>query len=149
MQNKDRKTFVIIGVTLLVVSGYAGFGWVFQHCGEVSVRCSTLVFILLGTIAGTILLIESLHYMKEKSSNYAQQTVTSREQKTSVWIKSVLRIILSSVLLSTPLLVRGVINILFWGCLCGLAIDGLVRFYFGRLPLMKTPSVQDDIDSID
>lgn len=132
-----RQTLIWAGLFFLASFGGMQLIWLYDHCSK---RCETLWAINGLVILATIALIESLIAqrrpldLKQYQERYKYIADYLPRGNRLVWISAILRVILSSMILSLPLFFQGAFVILVTAPPIGVGLVALVRGIAGWLP---------------
>lgn len=138
-----RLTLLFGGLFFLIVFGGMQFIWIYDHC---DVDCATLLLVDVMVILGSISLVEFLiarekpldTSSKEKDNNTVPNPPSN--QNRLIWARAIVRVVLSTILLSSSLFVQGTFVILVTGPPIGFGITALVRGIMGWLPALPHQS---------
>jgi hypothetical protein len=116
---------------LLIVSGLAIADSVNKKCITQN-KCILLGVLAGGAALGAILLLEVYIAHRKARGTWVQTNKDNKilEKKTTgsqIWFRSILRIMLSSVLIGLPVVIQGAFVTTIFGLIAGFSLDTLVR----------------------
>ncbi len=136
-----RKRNIVAGFVVIAFSIIINVGWLHENCTPLDNNCRGLI--LFGGIVTvlTILYIENnIRRQKKRGEWYDRKQETHIPRKKNpkrVWIISIGRILLTTLLLSLSMVVQGGFVMLVSGVLFGMGLDGLIRGLTGNIPPIK------------
>jgi hypothetical protein len=139
---EKRRLNVIFGsLFMITVPGWGVVYGLNRQCTQLSqADCRFLWILLFFSILGAILLVETLLILQKDRAKREETTSLNRTTQLSssqIWSRSIIRILLSTVMLSLPVIIQGAFAATGFGIIVGFGIDFLIRGIMGWLPLPK------------
>ncbi len=136
---ENRRLGITLGsLFLITVPGWGAVYGLNRQCTQLSqADCRFLWILLFCSILGTILLVETLLILRKDRAKQGETTLLNRTPQLSssqIWSRSIIRILLSTLMLSLPVIIQGAFAATGFGIMVGLGIDFLVRGIMGWLP---------------
>jgi len=126
---RDKIIFLLVGIAVIVFFGYSLIAELEKDCSVISdTECKLLRGASILSIVGGGLLGELIIRRRQSIVN-AQKSGEQSAPAIGAWSRATIRIVLSSLLASAPLMVRGSFVVVGCGVFCGIIIVGI----FGRL----------------
>ncbi len=123
----EQVKSILAGIfSVVFIGGMSTYG-INQKCASIpSSECGSLWALLIIATLGGVLLTETLskQHMQNKNNNQINPTEMTNS---SIWARSGIRIILSSIMLGLPIIYQGAFVASFGGLIFGLTIVILVR----------------------
>ena len=126
----NRRIFgIVAAIVFLIVSGWA-ISDTFEKKCHTQNECALLGILAGSAVVGTILLLETYVAHRKAQGTWKQKSIKS-EDKTSltssqVWLRSVVRIMLSSIMLGLPIIFKGAFVVTFAGFMVGFWMDIMI-----------------------
>ena len=144
MKLRIKTAFPMLLLLVLAIGGI--ILWFKDNCSNFQIgRCQFLWGMFFAIFFGSILLLELLHVRrKERGEWYVWkedfEAELPRLSGGQVWLRSVLRIALTTLLLGLPIIFQGAFVVTLTGAIAGLALDLFVRAIMNKLP----PIIDDE-----
>jgi hypothetical protein len=132
---------MIVGSTVLIsLCGWLTIGTLEHYCKSLpQSECRLLIITATLSMLGGFLFLEILIARKKERGEW---TVRPRDlhsdgpvlSPSQVWLRSIARVVLASLLVGLPVILKGALGLAIFGALTGLSLDLLVRGVMGWLP---------------
>jgi hypothetical protein len=138
---KHRRLVGIVITTIIATF----FGWIMietlnEHCTNLSEgECCLLWGTAVAALLSAILLVETLIIGKKGRGEWKVQAKDFNREgpvlsSSQVWFRSIARVVLVSLLIGLPIIVKGAFVVVVSGAIVGVCLDGLVRGVMNWLP---------------
>ena len=139
MEN-DKQSKIILGVFLLIIAGGLAIYDINKRCVRLPQNeCNSLWILFIVAIIGGGLLTETLIKKKiqdgVETSNTSNQDNYTKRSTSQIWGASIVRIILSTFMLSLPILFQGAFVVSVVGMFVGSVLVVLYRRATNQYPL--------------
>jgi hypothetical protein len=140
VMKQRRLTLIFVGLGLGTSVGWLMIDAFNRNCGNLTMaECRFLLGTGIASIVGGALFLETLiaykkakrEWQARKQDLHSNGPVLSSSQ---VWIRSIARVVLASLLVGLPVIVKGTIVIAVCGAIVGLSVGFLVRGIMNWLP---------------
>lgn len=141
MKGSEQGVVVLFGLLFVVFFCFIEIRWLYNNCGSLGGDCLYLTLFGIIVVITTIVIIElSTKYRKKRWKWYQMEKVSiDKKNNNYVWTKSVVRIMLTSLLLSFSLFLQGAFGMLLSGVFVGLGLEMIVKGLTGDLaPRIKS-----------
>lgn len=139
MVKHRRLVGTILCTILLVFCGGSMTWWLNKNCSALSqAECRLLWGVAIASTMGGALFVEILVARQKAHREWrvrAQDLSSGRPtlSPSQIWFRSVARVVLASLLVGLPLVVKGALGLTIFGTLTGFFLDTLVRIIANRI----------------
>ncbi len=138
MKQSDRQNAIISSFVLILLFCFIEIRWLFDNCETLGNDCQLLIFFGIMVVTMTIISVETyIKHQQIQGKWYQQKREVKTKKQKLVWTKAILRITLTSLLLSLPLFIQGGLGMLLSGVVIGLGLDVGIRGLTNNLPPLK------------
>lgn len=140
----ERYTKIILSALLAILTGAGMVYGLNDKCEVMSQNnCWAVLGLAVSAIIGGVILTESFvvyrirHYEERIKTSSENEVETNTKQQLSgrhVWLRSVARLLLATLLLSLPVIVQGAFVAAIGGIIVGFSLVFFVRSILDRLP---------------
>lgn len=135
-----RLTLVLVGIGLGAFVGWLMLDALNRNCANLpQAECRLLWGTAIASIVGGALLLEMLIARKKARGEWRVREQDLRSDgpvlsSSQVWFRSIARVVLASLLVGLPVIVKGAFVVAGCGAIVGLSLAFLVRGIANRLP---------------
>jgi len=138
-----QKKAIVSSLIILAFSSMISVSWLYENCTPLDNSCIELILFGGIIIVITIVYIEnSIKRQKERGEWYEKKQELQKPHKSEqkkVWLVSIGRVLLTSLLLGLSVIIQGGFVMLFSGIFVGIGLNRLIRGLTGTLPPSKHP----------